>query len=47
MVRRRLETIRNLLQNGNEMGEFDDDITESDMFFNAKVKEVYDKEGAF
>ena len=31
MVRKRLEEIRNVLQNGNEEGEFDDTIDESNL----------------
>ena len=47
MVRSRLETLRNLLKNGTQNGEFDDYFNESDLFTNSKVKEVYDREGAF
>ena len=47
LVRKRLEEIRNAVQNGTEHGEFDDYITEKDLFSNEKVKEVYDQMGAF
>ena len=42
MVRKRLEEIRNVLQNGNESGEFDDTIDENNLLANETVKEVYD-----
>ena len=42
MVRKRLEEIRNVLQNGNEEGEFDDNIDESNLLQNETVREVYE-----
>lgn len=47
MVRKRLEEIRNVLQNGTENGEFDDTIDETNLLANTTVKEVYEQEGAF
>ena len=47
MVRKRLEEIRSVVQNGTENGEFDDSINERDLFFNEKVKEVYDMQKPF
>ena len=46
-MRRRLQDIRSSLENGTENGEFDDTITFESIFFNPKVKEVYDREGKF
>lgn len=42
MVRKRLEEIRNVLQNGTENGEFDDTIDETNLLANTTVKEVYE-----
>lgn len=47
MVRTRLKLIKNVLLNGTENGAFDDTISEADLFINAQVKEVYEKEGKF
>ena len=43
MVRKRLEEIRSVVQNGTENGKFDDSISETELFSNVKVKEVYDQ----
>ena len=42
MVRKRLEEIRNVLQNGTENGEFDDTIDETNLLANQTVKEVFE-----
>ena len=47
LVRKRLEEIRNAVQNGTEHGEFDDNCNENELFSNEKVKEVYDQLGKF
>ena len=47
MVRKRLEEIRNVLQNGTENGEFDDTIDERNLLSNQTVKDVYGQQGAF
>ena len=47
MVRKRLEEIRNVLQNGTENGEFDDTIDENNLLANETVKEVYEQHGPF
>ena len=47
MVRKRLEEIRNVLQNGTENGEFDKTIDENNLLDNATVKEVYEQHGPF
>ena len=46
-IRKRLEEIRNTLNQGTENGEFDDTIKEDRLFQNEKVKEVYYSKGAF
>ena len=47
MVRKRLEEIRNVLQNGTENGEFDKTIDENNLLDNSTVKEVYEQHGPF
>jgi len=42
MVRKRLEEIQNVLQNGTENGEFDDTIDESNLLANETVKQVFE-----
>ena len=48
LVRERMKKIKQLLRHREEMsGVFDATISESAFFFNSRVKEVYDREGAF
>jgi hypothetical protein len=47
MIRKRLEEIRSVVQNGTENGEFDDKVGEKDLFQNAKVREVYQNRKKF
>ena len=47
IVRRKLQEIKNSLEYGTEHGVFDDTITNESIFFNAKVSEVYEREGKF
>mmetsp|Transcript_32271 Transcript_32271/g.42744 ORF Transcript_32271/g.42744 Transcript_32271/m.42744 type:complete len:150 (+) Transcript_32271:248-697(+) len=48
LVRSRMKKIRQLLRNRDEMsGVFDNTIDETAFFFNSRVKEVYNREGAF
>ena len=46
-MRKKLQEIKNSLEYGTEHGVFDDTITMESIFFNAKVKEVYEREGKF
>ena len=48
LVRMRLEKIRYMLAQREEVGgSFDSSIKDIDFFFNARVKEVYEREGPF
>ena len=48
LVRQRMKKIKQLLRHREEMsGVFDSTINDSAFFFNSRVKEVYDREGAF
>ena len=42
-----MKQIKNMLKESQEAGEFDDTITEADLLFNQRVKQVYQREGPF
>ena len=42
-----MKQIKNMLKESQEAGEFDDTITEADLLFNQRVKQVYLREGPF
>lgn len=46
-MRKRLQEIRNVINNANDAGEFDDTVEEKEFFQNERVREVYDKFGPF
>ena len=45
--RKRLEEIKEQIQNGTENGEFDNTINENELLSNERVKEVFDNNGRF